>query len=100
MFRTGLPAGRLRTLEACLGSSATQARTRDAQLALDRGCRALILKEKDEEYLFRTSASATWTVGTALPKSFLPENVKTRVRRTTKETDIEVRLDLDGSWPV
>lgn len=53
-------------MEACwvIGDRET-----DAQLALNLGCRALILKEKDEDS-FRTSASATWTVGTALPKSF------------------------------
>ena len=71
-------------------------RETDAQLALNLGCRALILKEKDEDSFTdeRIRYVNSWD---RIAEILFAGERKARVRRTTKETDIEVRLDLDGS---
>ena len=80
-------------MEACwvIGDRET-----DAQLALNLGCRALILKEKDEDSFTdeRIRYVNSWD---RIAEILFAGERKARVRRTTKETDIEVRLDLDGS---
>ena len=80
-------------MEACwvIGDRET-----DAQLALNLGCRALILKEKDEDSFSdeRIRYVDSWD---RIAEILFAGERKARVRRTTKETDIEVRLDLDGS---
>ena len=80
-------------MEACwvIGDRET-----DAQLALNLGCRALILKEKDEDSFTdeRIRYVNSWD---RIAEILFAGERKVRVRRTTKETDIEVRLDLDGS---
>ena len=71
-------------------------RETDAQLALNLGCRALILKEKEESSFSdeRIRYVDSWD---RIAEILFAGERKARVRRTTKETDIEVRLDLDGS---
>lgn len=70
-------------------------RETDAKLALNLGCRALILKEKDGDSFDdeRITYVRGWDEITEIV--FAGER-KASVRRTTKETDIEIRLDLDG----
>lgn len=80
-------------LEACwvIGDRET-----DAQLALNLGCRALILKQRDENSFEdeRIRYVDSWD---RIAEFLFAGERKAVVRRTTKETDIEVRLDLDGS---
>ena len=63
---------------------------------MNLGCRALILKEKDEDSFTdeRIRYVNSWD---RIAEILFAGERKARVRRTTKETDIEVRLDLDGS---
>ena len=80
-------------MEACwvIGDRET-----DAQLALNLGCRALILKRKDESSFSdeRIRYVDSWD---RIAEFLFAGERKAHVRRTTKETDIEIRLDLDGS---
>ena len=80
-------------MEACwvIGDRET-----DAQLALNLGCRALILKQKDENSFSDEHIRYVDSWDSIAEFLFAGER-KAQVRRTTKETDIEVRLDLDGS---
>ena len=80
-------------MEACwvIGDRET-----DAQLALNLGCRALILKRKDENSFSDEHIRYVDSWDSIAEFLFAGER-KAQVRRTTKETDIEVRLDLDGS---
>lgn len=78
-------------------------RETDAQLAVNLGAKALILKDKDEDSL---DSPHIVYVGKAIDDAaawnrvaellFAGERVA-EVRRTTKETDIYVKLDLDGN---
>ena len=70
-------------------------RETDAQLALNLGCRALILKEKDDRSLNdeRITYVRNWD---EIAEIVFAGERRATVRRTTKETDIEVRLNLDG----
>lgn len=70
-------------------------RETDAQLALNLGCRALILKEKDESSF--ADERITYVDGwDKVAEIVFAGERRATVRRTTKETDIEIRLDLDG----
>ena len=71
-------------------------RETDAQLALNMGCRALILKQRDEDSSTdeRIRYVGDWD---SIAEFVFAGERRAQVRRTTKETDIEVRLDLDGS---
>lgn len=70
-------------------------RETDAQLALNLGCKALILKEKDnksydsEQIIYVNS----WD---RIAEIVFAGERRASVKRTTKETDIEVRVNLDG----
>lgn len=70
-------------------------RETDAQLALNLGCRALILKEKDGQPFAdeRITYVSGWD---EIAEIVFAGGRKAAVRRTTKETDIEVRLNIDG----
>ncbi len=70
-------------------------RETDARLALNLGCRALILKAEDEGSLAdgRIRYVDGWD---RVAEILFAGERKARVRRTTRETDIEVALDLDG----
>ncbi len=70
-------------------------RETDARLALNLGCRALILKEKDEQSF--DDERITYVKGwDEIAEIVFAGERKASVRRTTKETDIEIRLNLDG----
>ena len=71
-------------------------RETDAQLALNMGCRALVLKPRDESSSVdeRIRYVEDWD---RIAEIVFAGERRATVRRTTKETDIEVRLDLDGS---
>lgn len=70
-------------------------RETDAQLALNLGCRALILKEKDGASF--DDERITYVRGwDEIAEIVFAGERKASVRRTTKETDIEIRLNLDG----
>lgn len=70
-------------------------RETDAQLALNLGCKALILKTPDEHSFNHpdiTYVEGWWQIAEIL---FAGERVA-EVVRTTSETDIRVRVNLDG----
>ena len=76
-------------------------RLTDAQLALNLGCKALIISSDPavtESPLFKENASlrcvGSWDKITEI--LFAGERIAS-VRRTTKETDIDIWLDLDGT---
>lgn len=70
-------------------------RETDARLALNLGCRALILKEKDGDSF--DDECITYVKGwDEIAEIVFAGERKAAVRRTTKETDIEIRLNLDG----
>jgi imidazoleglycerol-phosphate dehydratase/histidinol-phosphatase len=76
-------------------------RLTDAQLALNLGCKALIISSDPavtESPLFNENASlrcvGSWDKITEI--LFAGERIAS-VRRTTKETDIDIWLDLDGT---
>lgn len=71
-------------------------RETDAQLALNLGCRALILKEKDGSSMDneRIVYVSGWD---EIAEILFAGERRAAVRRTTKETDIDVRVNLDGS---
>lgn len=71
-------------------------RETDAQLALNLGCKALILKEKDNNSYTdaRIRYVASWD---AIAEQIFGGERRAEVRRTTKETDIHVKLDIDGN---
>ncbi|MCD8317999.1 MAG: bifunctional histidinol-phosphatase/imidazoleglycerol-phosphate dehydratase HisB [Paraprevotella sp.] len=71
-------------------------RETDALLALNLGCRALILKEKDENSFDDEHIRYVDSWDRVAEILFAGER-RVQVRRTTQETDIEIRLDLDGS---
>ena len=70
-------------------------RETDAMLALNLGCNALILKKKDAHSFADTSIHYVdnWD---EIAEILFAGVRKATVRRVTKETNIEVRLDLDG----
>ncbi len=71
-------------------------RETDAQLALNLGCRALILKPGGGQASGdgRIRYVDSWD---RIAEFVFAGERRAEVRRTTKETDIEVRVDLDGS---
>lgn len=70
-------------------------RETDAQLARNLGCRAIVLCGNPEERVGDETVTyvASWDKVTELV--FAGER-RAEVRRTTKETDVDVRLNLDG----
>ncbi len=71
-------------------------RETDAQLALNLGCRALILKQRDSQSSDDEHIRYVDSWDRIAEFLFAGER-KARVCRKTKETDIEVHVDLDGS---
>ncbi len=83
------------------GSYVIGDRVTDAQLALNLGCKAIIITDKDEvkeAEVIRENKDVrcvqTW--GQVTEILFAGERTAS-VRRTTKETDIDIWLDLDGT---
>lgn len=70
-------------------------RESDAQLALNMGCRALILKKEEEASLHDERITYVDDWKTIAELIFAGER-KAEVVRKTKETDIVVRMNLDG----
>lgn len=70
-------------------------RETDAKLALNLGCKALILKEKDE-HSFADDSIMYVSGWDEIAEIIFAGERKASVRRTTKETDIEIRLNMDG----
>lgn len=70
-------------------------RETDAQLARNLGCRAIVLCDKPEERAGDEVTAYVPSWDKAVELIFAGERRAT-VRRTTHETDIEVRLNLDG----
>lgn len=70
-------------------------RETDAQLARNLGCRAVVLCEHPEERDGDETVAYVESWDKAAELIFAGER-RASVRRTTKETDIEVRLNLDG----
>ena len=70
-------------------------RETDAALALNLGCRALILKKRDERSYDdeRIRYVDSWD---RIAEILFAGERRAEVRRTTKETDITVKVDLDG----
>lgn len=70
-------------------------RETDAQLALNLGCKALILKKRDENSFNHPSIAYVdgWDKITEL---LVAGERIAEVERTTKETDVRVRINLDG----
>ena len=98
--RTGMLTGYLNRPDYDLaGSFVIGDRTTDVELARNLGCRAIFLqdstvqlKEKGlEEYC--ALATADWD---RITEFLFARERKAEVRRTTKETDIYVALDMDG----
>lgn len=71
-------------------------RETDAQLALNIGCKALILKSPDKNSYKdeRITYVDSWD---KIAELVFAGERKSEVKRTTKETDIEVRINLDGN---
>ena len=79
-------------------------RDTDAQLALNLGCKAVILgggqtsclrQSLEEKYAFSDRVIVVDSWNEAAEVIFAGHRVAA-VRRTTKETDVDIRLDLDG----
>lgn len=79
-------------------------RDTDAQLALNLGCKAVVIAgglpdaQRDalkEKYAFSDQVFVADTWGKVAEIIFGGQRVAS-VRRTTKETDVDIRLDLDG----
>lgn len=70
-------------------------RETDAALALNLGCKALILKQRDAESVDdeRVQYVDSWD---RIAELLFAGERKASVRRVTKETDVDVRIDLDG----
>ena len=70
-------------------------RETDAQLALNLGCRALVLKNEDDASLHHEDVLYVdnWD---AITEIVFGGERKAEIVRTTKETDIHIKLNLDG----
>lgn len=78
------------------GSYVIGDRETDALLALNLGCKGLILKERDSGSIDDPSVTYVSSWAQIAELLFAGERVA-EVRRTTSETDISFRLNLDGS---
>ena len=77
------------------GSYVIGDRETDAQLALNLGCKALILKERDENSFDHPAITYVDNWDQIAEILYAGERC-VEVERTTSETDIRVRLNLDG----
>lgn len=77
------------------GSYVIGDRETDAQLALNLGCKALILKKPDE-HSFRNPAITYVDSWDQIAELLFAGERIAEVTRTTSETDIRVRINLDG----
>lgn len=77
------------------GSYVIGDRETDAQLALNLGCKALILKERDADSYDHPDITYVDGWATIAELLFAGERIA-EVVRTTSETDIRVRVNLDG----
>ena len=99
--RTGMLAGYMDNPEYDLaGSYVIGDRTTDVELAYNLGCRAILL-QPDKSSLAGTELEKTCALATTdwdRVTEFLFAGERTvKVKRTTKETDIDVWLNLDGN---
>ena len=83
------------------GSFVIGDRATDVQLAVNLGCKAILLQPdtaclQGDELLLQTCVLATTSWDRIAEFLFAGERVA-EVRRTTRETDIEVRMNLDGT---
>ena len=71
-------------------------RETDAQLAINLGCKALILREKDNNSYSdaRIKYVPDWQ---RIAELIFAGERTAQIRRTTKETDVEIRLNMDGT---
>ena len=69
-------------------------RESDRQLAANLGCKALILGDHFDEGTQNQESEITWS---RIAEILFAGERTAEVRRTTKETDIHVRLNIDGS---
>lgn len=71
-------------------------RETDAQLAINLGCKALILREKDNNSYSdaRIKYVPDWQ---RIAELIFAGERMAQIRRTTKETDVEIRLNMDGT---
>lgn len=71
-------------------------RETDAQLAINLGCKALILRDKDNNSYSdaRIRYVSDWQ---RIAELIFAGERTAQIRRTTKETDVEIRLNMDGT---
>lgn len=71
-------------------------RETDAQLAINLGCKALILRDKDNNSYSdaRIRYVPDWQ---RIAELIFAGERTAQIRRTTKETDVEIRLNMDGT---
>lgn len=71
-------------------------RETDAQLAINLGCKALILRDKDNNSYSdaRIRYVPDWQ---RIAELIFAGERSAQIRRTTKETDVEIRLNMDGT---
>lgn len=71
-------------------------RETDAQLAINLGCKALILRDKDNNSYSdaRIRYMSDWQ---RIAELIFAGERTAQIRRTTKETDVEIRLNMDGT---
>ena len=71
-------------------------RETDAKLAINLGCKALILRDKDNNSYSdaRIRYVSDWQ---RIAELIFAGERTAQIRRTTKETDVEIRLNMDGT---
>ena len=99
--RTGMMGKYLNASYDLVNSYVIGDRLTDVELAKNLGCKAIWLSDQPDELLAEKGLSEVCVLKTTCWDDVYAEVAKTdrtaTVRRTTKETDIDVWIDLDGS---